>query len=817
MQLLAGTLYDPGTAVAKATSSRLAMTAFDTTNLRLAFTTPVNCTAVFVRIRTNLSGATTMPQVLLGVLDGSTVKGRQVAQGSLPGTAVATTNVSLWAEFLITGLSGNTAYTYDAAYGVETEVASTNIHYGGPNNTTANDAWGGFVFEIWDPAPAPANFDVFSIDTNGRIDVIKVAGTTQTAGDIIGDTNDIQARLPAALVGGKMDSDATAISGDTTAADNLEKEYDGTGYGHILQRTTIATLSSQTSFTLTAGSADNSAYNGCIAVIEDASTAAQKAVGVVSAYTGASKTVTLLTDPGVFTMAAGDIITLIADRALKPTVDNRTVDVTTTGGAGVDWGNVENPTTTVNLSGTTVKNATDVLSDTANIKTRIPAALSGDGFIKADLKSIEDELTSGNNATLNLKKLNIVNNSGTALIAQSTGSNGNGVEITGNGDGHGAVVSAGGYPTGTGTGLYLVGGAGNGLQVFSNSSDGASFSGGLAGVYVYGEEFGFEAEGNTGPGINALSHGSDAIHAEVDNGNGDGFKSIGFGTGKSINAPNDIAVSDGDLTLAAIAAAVWANATRTLTSFGTLIADAVDAIWDEATSGHTTAGTTGKALIDAGAAGDPWGTSLPGSYGAGTAGKIVGDNINATISSRSSHSASDVWAVGTRTLTSFGTLVSDIWTAVVDSAGVTTLLSRLTSGRASNLDNLDAAISSRLAAVSYTAPDNAGIAAIKVQTDKFGFDSDNYVYSHPMTPVTVDSDDITTISIESAETVLKYDWTTITGEAPRSLLNAARKLRNKVAFDGSNTLTIYKENGVTSAYTQAVTSDSDQEPFKELG
>jgi hypothetical protein len=37
-------------------------------------------------------------------------------------------------------------------------------------------------------------------------------------------------------------------------------------------------------------------------------------------------------------------------------------------------------------------------------------------------------------------------------------------------------------------------------------------------------------------------------------------------------------------------------------------------------------------LLDAaGAAGDPWATLLPGAYGAGTAGKIVGDNINAPL------------------------------------------------------------------------------------------------------------------------------------------------------------------------------------------
>lgn len=60
---------------------------------------------------------------------------------------------------------------------------------------------------------------------------------------------------------------------------------------------------------------------------------------------------------------------------LAPTVASRTLDVSATGGAGIDWANVEAPTTTLNLSGTTIKTATDVETDTANIQTRIPAAL----------------------------------------------------------------------------------------------------------------------------------------------------------------------------------------------------------------------------------------------------------------------------------------------------------------------------------------------------------------------------------------------------------------------------------------------------------
>ena len=79
-----------------------------------------------------------------------------------------------------------------------------------------------------------------------------------------------------------------------------------------LVRTTIATLASQTSFTLTAGSADDNAYNGCMAVVRDAASSVQCAVGWVFDYTGSTRTVTLGVDPSVYTMATGDSITILA-------------------------------------------------------------------------------------------------------------------------------------------------------------------------------------------------------------------------------------------------------------------------------------------------------------------------------------------------------------------------------------------------------------------------------------------------------------------------------------------------------------------------
>lgn len=64
-----------------------------------------------------------------------------------------------------------------------------------------------------------------------------------------------------------------------------------------------------------------------------------------------------------------------ARSALRPTTAGRTLDVSAGGEAGLDWANVGSPTTTVGLSGTTVKTATDVETDTADIQTRLPAAL----------------------------------------------------------------------------------------------------------------------------------------------------------------------------------------------------------------------------------------------------------------------------------------------------------------------------------------------------------------------------------------------------------------------------------------------------------
>lgn len=102
-------------------------------------------------------------------------------------------------------------------------------------------------------------------------------------------------------------SDTTKIHSDTTV---IEAAGASTG-PDVLVSTTIATLSTQTSFTLTAGSSDDNAYNGMAAIFTDQVTSAQKWVCFVSDYTGSTKTVTLESAPG-FTIATGDSISIMA-------------------------------------------------------------------------------------------------------------------------------------------------------------------------------------------------------------------------------------------------------------------------------------------------------------------------------------------------------------------------------------------------------------------------------------------------------------------------------------------------------------------------
>lgn len=167
------------------------------------------------------------------------------------------------------------------------------------------------------------------------------------------------------------------------------------GYPDARLNTTIATLTSQTSFTLTNGPAEDNALNGCYCLIHDVASAVQCGHAVISGYTGATKTVTLAAGT-TFTAAASDNIAVMGPAPLQPTVAGRTLDVSTGGEAGVDWANVGTPGSTVGLSATTVATTTtatnvttvnglaaNVITDTSIAANAVTSAKVADGFLTA--------------------------------------------------------------------------------------------------------------------------------------------------------------------------------------------------------------------------------------------------------------------------------------------------------------------------------------------------------------------------------------------------------------------------------------------------
>lgn len=236
-------------------------------------------------------------------------------------------------------------------------------------------------------------------------------------------------------------------------------------------------------------------------------------------------------------------------------------------------------------------------------------------------------------------------------------------------------------------------------------------------------------------------------------------------------------------TLNGLVAAVWASATRLLTAgtnivlakgtgvtgFNDLDATGVEnAVWDATLASHLTAGSTGAALNSAGSAGDPWGTALPGAYGAGSAGNIIGNNLDATISSRTkpADTQAAVTLVATTTnLTNLPAAPTDWLTAAAvkadavtkvqsglatptnitagtittttnltnappDSTGVGTLLTRLSAARAGYLDTLNGIVAAIWAAVA----DSAGVTTLlaRLTATRAGYlDNLNYTYTAP--------------------------------------------------------------------------------------
>jgi hypothetical protein len=104
--------------------------------------------------------------------------------------------------------------------------------------------------------------------------------------------------------------EGTTVDGATINAVIGTFSIDNRMYAGRMLATYLTSASSQTAYILAAGATDNDTYNNCFAVVSDIASGVQKCVGLVSDYDGATKKLTLDADPGIFTVAAGDNISI---------------------------------------------------------------------------------------------------------------------------------------------------------------------------------------------------------------------------------------------------------------------------------------------------------------------------------------------------------------------------------------------------------------------------------------------------------------------------------------------------------------------------
>lgn len=152
--------------------------------------------------------------------------------------------------------------------------------------------------------------------------------------------------------------------------------YDGSTYD-----TFIATLASQTSFTLNEGPAEDDALNDLWCLIHDVASAVQFSWVQILDYTGSTKTVTLAAG-AKFTVAAGDNISIMGPVPLQASVTGAK-QVVQTGDAYARLGAPAGASVSADVAG--------VKTDSGNLVTRLgtPADLGGGASIAKNLEDIE--------------------------------------------------------------------------------------------------------------------------------------------------------------------------------------------------------------------------------------------------------------------------------------------------------------------------------------------------------------------------------------------------------------------------------------------
>lgn len=255
--------------------------------------------------------------------------------------------------------------------------------------------------------------------------------------------------------------------------------------------------------------------------------------------------------------------------------------------------------------------------------------------------------------------------------------------------------------------------------------------------------------------------------------------SPGTGAGQiSLSAGAVTVGTNNDKNSYSLAASQTFSTTGSVGSTSALAAGAVQAIWDDLTSNNTTIGSIGKLLVD---------------------------NLNATVSSRSTLTATDVWSSATRTITGNVTVGGFTAGAITSSAIANNAITL-------RLDNDAIASNAR-----FTTYDTFSGYPLLSQTAQHQISVTGSHHAaadvHQFQPdvITASATDATYVS-EMADAVLNRkldssgDGTDTTDE--RTVRSALRAMRNKVSV-ATGTMTVYKEDDATVAWSGTVSNTSD--------
>jgi hypothetical protein len=286
----------------------------------------------------------------------------------------------------------------------------------------------------------------------------------------------------------------------------------------------------------------------------------------------------------------------------------------------------------------------DIQFTTRSFSTGAPTQLAGTPVVSAYIGNSTTQLTAGITLTVDLDTVTGLNN--VRVVATS----GNGYATATNVS---LVIT-----TGTVGGVSVVGECIGSFSIENRSAlmpTTAARTLDVTATGAAGIDWGNVENPTTANNLSATNIDVDQVVASVSGAVGSVTGAVGSVTGAVGSVTGNVG---GNVT--GSVGSVAANGVSASSLAADAVAEIADGVWDELIAGHLGAGSTGAALNAAGSAGDPWTTPIPGAYGAGTAGFIVGTN-------------------------------------------------------------LDAAVSTRLATAGYTAPDNASITAIKAKTDSLTF------------------------------------------------------------------------------------------------